>query len=263
MADIGRGHLTPSRRNLLVLGGIVGVIYGLRAVPWDRFSRRGPGYVALDGLSPFRALASAGQVSSGSVALIGLDPPDDDSKARKGRADAVRADLCSALFGADIPPDIVPIAYFSEFLCPYCRALERDLDDILASDPTAVRLVQHELPIFGPPSELAARASVAAARQGLQQPLRRRLMRTSLVADARSILAVAATVGLETEQLWRDMRSPQVQAELDQTRALADVFGFVGTPGLVIGRTVMTGVVPAPLLQRIIADERSLAPISC
>ena len=255
--------MTPGRRNFLILGGIVGTIYGLRAAPWDRFPGGGLKYVAIDGLPPFRALESGGQVSGGSAAFIGLEPPDGNAAARRARAEAVKADLCSALFGTDIPPGAVPIAYFSEFRCPYCRALERDLDDILAADPTSVRLVQHEMPIFGPPSELAARASVAAARQGLQQPLRRRFMRTSLVADEGSVLVVAASVGLDTDQLARDMRSPEVQAELDRTRALADVFGFVGTPGLVIGRTVVTGSVPASLLQRIIADERSMAPPGC
>ncbi len=255
--------MTPGRRNLLILGGILGALYGLRAVPSGRFPGRGLEYVAIDGLPPFRALESGGQISSGSAAFIGLDPPDANSEARRARTEAVKADLCRALFGADIPPDAVLIAYFSEFRCPYCRALERDLDDILASNRKSVRLVQHELPIFGPPSELAARASVAAARQGLQQLLRRRFMRTSLVADERSVLAVAAAVGLDIKQLARFMRSPEVQAELDQSRTLADVFGFVGTPGLVVGRTVMTGAVPASLLQRIIADERSMPPLRC
>ncbi len=255
--------MTPGRRKVLILGGIVGTLYGLRAVSWGQFSDRGLEYVAIDGLPPFRAIRTGGQVSGGSAAFIGIDPPDGNAGARRARAEAVQADLCNALFGAGIPQDAVPIAYFSEFRCPYCRALERDLDDILAAFPAAVRLVQHELPIFGLPSELAARASVAAARQGLQQPLRRRFMRMSLVADERSVLAVAATVGLDTGQLARDMRAPEVQAELDRTRALADVFGFVGTPGLVIGRTVIIGAVPAPLLQRIIADEQSMAPLSC
>ena len=255
--------MTPGRRNLLILGGIVGVIYGLRAVPWNRFPGRGMEYVAIDGLPPFRAIESGGQISSGSAAFIGLDPPDGNAATCRARAEAVKADLCNALFGADTTPNVVPIAYFSEFRCPYCRALERNLDDLLASNPKSVRLVQHELPIFGPPSELAARASVAAARQGLQQPLRRSFMRTSLVADESSVLAVAAAIGLDTEQLARDMRSPEVQAELDRTRALADVFGFVGTPGLVGGRTVITGAVPASLLQRIIADEQSMPPLRC
>lgn len=143
------------------------------------------------------------------------------------------------------------------------EALERDLDDILASSPTTFRHVQPELPIFGPPSELAARASVAAGRQGLQQPQRRCFMRTTLVAGERSVLGVAATVGLDTEQPGRNMRAPKVQAELDRTRALADVFGFIGTPGLVIGRKVIVGAVPASLLQRIIAAGQSMAQLRC
>jgi len=255
--------MRPNRRGLLILGGIVSVVYGLRAAPWDRLAGAGPDYVAISGLAPFRTLAERGQVSSSSAALMGLDLLDDGSLARRARADAVRADLCGALFGAGAARDVLQIAYFSEFRCPFCRALERDLDALLAANPDTIRLVQHELPIFGPPSELAARASVAAARQGLQQPLRRRLMRTSLVADERSILSVAAAIGLDRDRLAQDMNSVAIQAELDRSRALADVFGIVGTPGLVIGRTVMSGAVPEPLLRRVIADERSLPPIAC
>ncbi len=253
--------MRPARRNLLILGGIVAVIQAVRTRPWEQLFGRRPEYVALDGLPPFRRLAGdGGQVSAASAALIGLDPPDDRVLARRARAKAVRAELCDALFGPDIPPGAVPIAYFSEFRCPYCRALERELEPILAENPGALHLVQHELPIFGPQSELAARASVAAARQGLQQALRRRFMRGPLVADEGSILAVAARVGIDVDQLARDMNGPDVQASLDRTRALADVFGFIGTPALVIGRTVLEGAVPEPLLRRVVADEMALAP---
>ena len=75
--------MKPGRRNLLTLGGIVGVIYGLRAVPWGRFPGRGLEFVAIDGLPPFRAIETGGQISSGSVAFIGLDPPDGNSVARR------------------------------------------------------------------------------------------------------------------------------------------------------------------------------------
>lgn len=254
--------MKPGRRNLLFAGGIVGVIYGLRAVPWSQLPGQGPDYVAIDGLPPFRTLAAGGQLSNGPLPFIGLDPPDADATDRRARAQDVKADLCRALFGETPGANVLSIAYFSEFLCPFCRALERDLDAILADNP-GIRLVQHELPIFGPPSELAARASVAAEQQGLQQPLRRRLMRTAIVADERSVLAVAATVGLDIDRLALDMRSDAVQAELDQTRALAVIFGFSGTPGLVIGRTVVFGSVSRPQLTQIIADERSMPPPEC
>ena len=249
--------MTESRRGLLVLGGTVALIYGLRALPWDRLPGRGPRYVDLPDLPPFRRLEEQGQTSGATVALIGLDPPPADADQRRARADALRADLCPALFGPALPTEIVPIAYFSEFRCPYCRALERDLDTLLAEDPASFRLIQHELPIFGPASELAARASVAAARQGKQRELRRRFMRTPLVAEPASVLRVATDIGLDVDQLAYDMASPEVQAELDRTRALADIFGFIGTPGLVIGRTVLNGAISYTLLRRIAEDEKS------
>lgn len=109
--------MTGSRRGLLVLGGTVTLIYGLRVLPWDRLPGRGPRYVDLPDLPPFRRLEEDGQTSGATVALIGLDAPTDDADQRRARADALRADLCPALFGPAVPTEIVPIAYFSEFRC--------------------------------------------------------------------------------------------------------------------------------------------------
>lgn len=247
--------MTVRRRDLLIAGGVVAAIYGLRALPWDRLPGGGPRFTDIEDLPPFRRLEGGGLTSVGTAVLAGIEPASNQAAQRRARADAMRADPCTALFGPDVPSGMVPIAYFSEFLCPYCRALERDLDTLEAEFPGTFKLVQHELPIFGPPSELAARASVAAARQGRQQELRRRFMRVPLVAEDETVLRVAANIGLDTDRLARDMASPEVQAELDATRALADVFGFFGTPGLVVGRTVLNGAIPYPLLRRIAADE--------
>lgn len=255
--------MTVKRRDLFVFGGIVALIYGLRSLPWDRLPGRGPQYEDMVDLPPFRRLDGSGQTSVAGLPMVGLDPPTEDAAGRRERADAVRQDFCPALFGADLPTEVVPIAYFSEFRCPYCRALEKDLDRLLADYPDAFRIIQHELPIFGPASELAARASVAAAQQGKQQELRRRFMRTPLVADENSVLRVAAEIGLDTKRFARDMVSPEVQASLERTRALADVFGFVGTPGLVIGRTVLNGALPYALLRRIAEDEKSMPRAVC
>ncbi|TGD41305.1 hypothetical protein EEB11_19110 [Pseudotabrizicola sediminis] len=251
------------RRDVLVVGGLVALVYGLRALPWDRLVGSGPEFVEITELPPFRRLAVQGQSSGAGAALLGIDRASDDADARRTRAAAVRAEMCLALFGAEIEPGVVPIAYFSEFRCPYCRALEKDLDRLLAERPGAFRIVQHELPIFGPPSVLAARASVAAARQGMQQELRQRFMRTPLVADEVSVYRVASSIGIDTNRLARDIGSPDVQEELDTSRALADVLGFVGTPGLVIGRTVLNGAIPYALLRRIADDEKARPAPMC
>lgn len=255
--------MTPGRRKFILLGGIIGIIYGLRAAPWDSLPWLGPDYAAIDGLSPFRALANDARRSTGSVAFIGVDPPAADAGARWARAQAIRANLCAALFGANASPDVISIAYFGEIRCPFCRTLEQDLNELLAQNPDTLRLVQHELPIFGPSSELAARASIAAERQGKRQILHQRLLRTPIMIDESTVLAVASAVDIDTDKLARDMRAPDVQAELDQSRALADAFGFFGTPGLVIGRTVIKGAVPPARLRRVLADEQALEPLQC
>mgnify|MGYP001439598760 FL=1 len=251
------------RRDLLVFGGIVAVIYGLRALPWDRLPGRGPRYADIADLPPFRRLEGSGQTSGATPAFVGLDPPSEDADQRRARADVVRVDPCPALFGNSGSEGVVPIAYFSEFRCPYCRALERDLDTLMADHPASFWLVQHELPIFGPASELAARASVAAAKQGKQPELRRRFMRTPLVAEEASVLRVAADIGLDVDRLAKDMASAEVQEEMNRTRALADIFGFIGTPGLVIGRTVLNGAIPYALLRQIVEDEAAQAAPVC
>lgn len=252
-----------SRRGLIVVAGVAGAIYGVRALPRGRFPGGPLAYREIEGLAPFQTLRTQGQVSAASVVFVGLDPPDADSAARRAAADAVRSDLCRALFGGAADDRMVPIAYFSEFFWPYCRILERHLGAILAARGSDLRLVQHELPIFGPASKLAARASVAAARQGLQQPFRKRLMRSDLVAEDASIVALAETVGLDATLLLHDMQSASVAAELSESRALADVFGFIGTPGLAVGRAVISGAVPRATLERIIREERRLAPVRC
>lgn len=86
---------------------------------------------------------------------------------------------------------------------------------------------------------------------------------TPIVAEEASVLRVAADVGLDVDRLARDMSSPAVQADLDRTRALADIFGFVGTPGLVVGRTVLNGALPYALLRRIAEDESSMPDPVC
>ena len=88
-------------------------------------------------------------------------------------------------------------------------------------------------------------------------------MRTPLVAEEASVLRVAADIGLDVDLLAKDMASAEVKEELNRTRALADVFGFIGTPGLVIGRTVLNGAIPYALLRRIVEDEAAQAAPVC
>lgn len=247
------------RRDLLILVGAVGAVYGLRAIPWPRGAAP-EAYRPIPGLSPFRR--PAGSAATPGAILSGVEPPSPEAAARQALADRLRADPCRATFGDGLAPGVLPLAYFSDIQCPHCRALERHLEEILAADP-GLRLVPHEWPVFGPVSELAARALVAAERQDGEAALRRRLTRMPPGADAATMARLAESAGLDGARLLDDMARPEVQARLDHSAALAHLFGFSGTPGLVIGRTVLDGAVPPDRLRALIAAERGLPPLAC
>ena len=74
---------------------------------------------------------------------------------------------------------------------------------------------------------------------------------------------MADGIGIDGQKLVADMQRPEIDTALDRARALADVFGFYGTSGMVIGRTVFLGAIPAADVAQIIADEQALPPLPC
>jgi protein-disulfide isomerase len=56
------------------------------------------------------------------------------------------------------------------------------------------------------------------------------------------------------------MASPAVAARIAETRGLARLFGFPGTPSMVVGRTVVTGALDEGRLLALIAREREEGP---
>ena len=52
------------------------------------------------------------------------------------------------------------------------------------------------------------------------------------------------------------MQSPSVLRELENSAAVSRAFGLIGTPALVIGRTVIQGKVSDSMIQQIVALEQ-------
>lgn len=204
-------------------------------------------------LPGFRRLRSDILASVASPAIAGIDEgsPSDDPGI---------ASTCAALYGADVPaPGVVPVALFTDIRCPHCRVLESRLLPLMASGPVAARLVWHDWPVFGASSEAAARAIVAAERQGSAERLRDRLHRAGFVVDGDYLVAVSRELGMDDARLLADMAAPETAARLRQTGQLATRLGFPGTPGLVIGRTIVDGAVPAAVLSALLVLEAGSA----
>lgn len=175
------------------------------------------------------------------------------------------ADLCAALFhDADDPrlgSGAPAVAYFTDYRCPSCRALGRLL--IARAAANEITLVFKEWPVLGPPSVTAARAALAAARQGAFLKAHERLTALPFVPTAAYARDLARWYGLDGDQLLADFSGAEVAAQVERTEALAQALGFEGVPGLVVGRTVALRALDESRLDALIAAERELGPPPC
>ena len=58
-----------------------------------------------------------------------------------------------------------------------------------------------------------------------------------------------------------DMDSDVVSERLRITEAVARIFGFIGTPALVVGRTVIVGTVSENVIAALVEQERREGPL--
>ena len=201
----------------------------------------------------------AGETSGSFDLFVGLDTPDSpEVLARKEAAlERVTKNICASLY-RDLSPATgqVPMASFSDYYCPFCRVQTKRLGEMVDTMPDAVSVAWHELPLLGDNSNLAAKAALAAKRQGAYVAFHDRLMKSPFVASDEYLQRLSQDLNVNFDQLNTDMLSDEIATELEESAALARVFAFVGTPALVIGRTVVQGQVSDNMIREIIALER-------
>lgn len=138
------------------------------------------------------------------------------------------------------PDGDVTLVEFFDYQCGFCK---RVLDDVfaVAEDDPGLRVVFKDLPILGPASVVAARASLAARNQGLYTEYHNALMAHRGQLSDRVIFDIAAEVGLDVNQLRTDMQSPEIREELNDNIRLAQQLGIRGTPAFIIGDEIIPG----------------------
>ena len=150
----------------------------------------------------------------------------------------------------------VTIIAFYDYQCGPCIASHPELEQVRATEAN-VRIIFGQLPIFGSHSIMAARAAIAANRQGRFDRLHAALMTTNARLYMDRIYATAAKVGLDVEKLRADMRDPQVHQYLEEIRHLAEELGVTGTPAFVVGDEILFGGATADDLKSAIDRQRA------
>ncbi len=138
------------------------------------------------------------------------------------------------------PDGDVTVVEFFDYNCGYCRRAFKDLVKLIETDQN-VRVVLKEFPIFGEPSEAAARAAIAAQKQGKYFEMHSALLETPGRASKEKALEIADELGLDKEQLKKDMESAEVDNVIKQTAALAEKMGLEGTPFYLVGDKAIPG----------------------
>ena len=156
------------------------------------------------------------------------------------------------------PKGDVAIVEFFDYRCPYCRKVAPTVKKVMEEDGN-IRLVMKEFPILGPQSVQAARAALAAARQGKYEEFHWALMTKPGDMSAPHIRKIAREVGLDVKRLEDDMKSPDIERMIQINRQLATALGIQGTPAFVIGNTVVPGAVDLATLKRLVAEARANA----
>lgn len=153
-----------------------------------------------------------------------------------------------AFSGVVNPKGEVPVLEFFDYNCGYCR---RALSDVtkLVDKERQVRLILKELPILSKGSEEASKVALAVKMQGKYWEFYRAMFESQGQANEATALRVAEKIGADMAKLKKDMASPEVRKEIEDTRALAQKLGIQGTPHFMIGDRVIPGA-PENLLER-------------
>ncbi len=229
------------RRVFLGAGGIA----LLGAAAWRFWPAPEIAFEPVNDLDGFRRIAGQGISLGGAVLTVGQET---DARLPPSR-------ICEVAFeGREQGPGRLVIASFSDFFCPYCRELEAELRRIAAAD-ARVSIITHEVPLLGFASVMAAKGAIAADRQGAYEPYYARLIRTTFVPNRAYLEDFARGEALDVARFMDDLDADATQAQLADSLAAFRTFGFVGTPGLAVGGTLVNGVIAPRVLRQLVEME--------
>jgi protein-disulfide isomerase len=181
----------------------------------------------------------------------------DQSSALKDNADTLFRSVHQVTLGN--PDGDVTMVEFFDYNCGFCRGALPAMLTLLNDDPK-LKIVLKEWPILGSGSVEAATVAVAVRMQdpGGQKYLafHRKLLGEPGPANKETAIAAAAAAGLDMTRLQQDMTSDEVRATIDEDSELARTIGINGTPGYVVGNSVVAGAVGIAALKDQIGTAR-------
>lgn len=108
---------------------------------------------------------------------------------------------------------------------------------------------------MGPQSMSAAKAALAAGRQGKFEAFHLAMLESNSGSDE-AIKAISEQLGIDYAKLQKDMQDPDIDAAINGNLELATYLNINGTPAYLVGNQFIPGAVDANTLTKLIESER-------
>ena len=134
---------------------------------------------------------------------------------------------------ADAP---VTVVMFSDFQCPFCVQAVGIVDEVLKAYPKDVKFMMKQFPLkqIHPNAEPAARAAIAAGKQGKFWEMHDELYKNSRNLTPETIKGIAEKNGLDMKKFEADMNSDEVKKQVEAELVLGQKVDVRGTPSFFI-----------------------------
>ena len=151
----------------------------------------------------------------------------------------------------------VTIVEFSDFECPYCKAAQRALAEVLEHYGGQVRLVFKHLPLEGHRNSMAAaRAAYCAAEQDRFWQFHDALFEAKELSSA-AFTQIGTDLGLGLPKFQACLNSEQSRTAVNKDLETARLFLIESTPTFIINGKLVPGALSFADFQKLIEQELS------
>jgi protein-disulfide isomerase len=162
--------------------------------------------------------------------------------------------------GAPVRGDVnapVTIVEFSDFHCPYCRAVQPTLLQVLAKYPGKVRLVYKHFPLdsLHPQARRAAEASWCANEQGRFWEFHDRVYAAGADASDAALTRFVSEASLDKAAFETCLGSGRAEAPIQRDVEQGSEHGLSGTPGFFVNGRFLSGNQPLSAFEQVIDEE--------
>lgn len=153
------------------------------------------------------------------------------------------------------PGGDVTVVEFFDYHCAYCKSVIADLMELIDTDP-GIRLVMKEYPILSEDSVTAAKAALAALKQGRYRQMHEALMSYRGQFTKGALEWIAGQAGVDPRRMFLDMEAADIEAQISSNLDQGAGLGFTGTPGFVFGSAQAPGALTLDEMRELVAAAR-------